>query len=535
MTETSGSGNNESQNQTVYFTSVSDSSGTYTIGINNGLHLPNWAYAQTPILSWNSPSSYVIGEGLEDMTVYASGLSGNDSVQFYNAYASWIKGVRFIGSGSNTPLQATNLVNCLIVNSYFFPDVAIDASYPPAIIPSDMTASLILNNMMMSESEPVEKYGGNSGNVVAYNFARDSFTLYPFNVSYDHHAFDGMELLEGNEYGSLIEDDTWGTHGLNTYFRNLATCYDNPYTTYSDSDSRGIQLGSYQRFMNFIGNALGTLSQCGTYSGGGNGDVYALLNTDSLSSSSMMRWGNVSVTTQTSDTPTNSGIRFVSSEVPTSLTGNAAPFENSVPLNDKLPCSFYFSSFSSSPCSIKMSGGTGFSWWKVCKTWTTFPTTCATTQTQPFPVAGPDQSGGSYVNGHGYDVPAAIAWEFLPVDTTYQHSYTISSSSWSNGTETLTFSSAMLPNTTHLMGPFQLGGVSSACTTGATFGGNSEILMTGSSSTTVQYALASNPGTCTGTMLFPDVRQFDERAYEADSTVQPTPPTALTGSAVPNP
>ncbi|MGA3343786.1 MAG: chitobiase/beta-hexosaminidase C-terminal domain-containing protein [Terracidiphilus sp.] len=41
--------------------------------------------------------------------------------------------------------------------------------------------------------------------------------------------------------------------------------------------------------------------------------------------------------------------------------------------------------------------------------------------------------------------------------------------------------------------------------------------MMDSSSTTVSYALASNPGVnCTGTMLFPDIRQFDEGMYQND-------------------
>ena len=124
------------------------------------------------------------------------------------------------------------------------------------------------------------------------------------------------------------------------------------------------------------------------------------------------------------------------------------------------------------------------------------------------------------------------------MDTTYQNSYTISSSSWANGTETLSFAGGVLPSaTTHLMGAFQLSGVSSPCMAGATFGANSEILMTGSSGTTVQYALAANPGvSCTGTMKFPDVRQFDERVYQADALAtksQPLPPSGVSGTASP--
>ncbi len=220
-----------------------------------------------------------------------------------------------------------------------------------------------------------------------------------------------------------------------------------------------------------------------------------------------MRWGNCDTFTGT--------CRFQSSEVPTSLSGNAAPFENSVPTNQNLPASFFMNSAIAQP-----NGGTGLSWWKVCTNWTTFPTVCAASQTPPFPTSGPDVSSGSYVNGHSYDIPAAVAFKDLPIDTSFQISYSITGSSWLSGTETLTVSG--LPNTLHLLGPFQISG--GACNTGS-----GEAYMTGSTSTTISYALASNPGSCSGaTFKFPDVRQFDERVYENDSSGDP-PPQAPTG------
>jgi hypothetical protein len=423
----------------------------------------------------------------------------------------------------------------LAFNNYFFPDPLIDSSYPPGIYRTYSSDVLILNNMFMSESAPIGAEGGNSGNVTAYNFARDSFTGYPFNMSYNHHAFDSFDLWEGNEFGMYTQDNTWGTSGLFTFFRNLGVCNDTPYASFSDPNYRSFQLDSFNRFMNVVGNAWGS-SFCTSYSGSGGYPIYQIGSTspsDSLAGNSLMRWGNC-------DVISSPHCRFVSSEVPTSMAGNAAPFSNPVPSSDNLPCSFYFS-VGSSPCSPRYSGGTGLSFWKVCKTWTTFPTSCGTTQTQPFPIAGPELTGGSYVNGFAYDVPAAIAWEYLPIDTTHQNSYTITGSSWSstcsNGSggtfscETLTISS--LPNVEHLMGAFQLSGVNSACVTGAFMtGANSEILMTGSSSTTVQYALTSNPGvSCTGTFKFPDIRQFDERVYMADggSSSGPPPPAPPTG------
>jgi hypothetical protein len=41
--------------------------------------------------------------------------------------------------------------------------------------------------------------------------------------------------------------------------------------------------------------------------------------------------------------------------------------------------------------------------------------------------------------------------------------------------------------------------------------------MTGSTATTISYALAADPGSCAGgTVKSPDIRQFDERVYLSD-------------------
>ena len=75
------------------------------------------------------------------------------------------------------------------------------------------------------------------------------------------------------------------------------------------------------------------------------------------------------------------------------------------------------------------------------------------------------------------------------------------------------------------MGGFQITGVA-ACNSAT----GDEFVMTSSTAATVSYALASNPGNCAGgTMKFPDVRQFDERVYQADSGGNSSinPPTSL--------
>jgi hypothetical protein len=535
MSEPPTSGNANSQYQIFVLTSVSNSGGTYTLRLNSPIYMPNWAYAQTPVLTWNSPSNNGLGVGIEDMTIHTASDTQNYTVQMQNTYASWVKGVRFVGSAEDDPLSVQGSKNALIFNNYCMATPSISNVYVGCLNSSSSSDTLLLNNIWTYGN--YEADGGIVGEVDAFNYNNWFFTAYYLSTIYDHHAYDSFRLEEGNEMGSMYGDDTWGTHGLYTMFRNYFPCYDVSYKSYQSPNQTSFSIGPFQRFHNAIGNAAGS-KECTSYSGSGlgsSGVIYRLVSSDPLTVSSFMRWGNVSTVTQSTDTPANSGIRFVTSEVPTSLSGNAAPLENSVPSNDNLPCSFFLAGYTSTgACSIKSSGGTGLSWWKVCRTWTTFPTSCATSQTQPFPIAGPDQSGGPYVNGYAYDNPAAIAWQNLPVDTAYQNSYTITGSSWSGGVETLTVSG--LPSgSVHIEGPFQTSGLNSACTSGATFGSNGEIQIIGSTSTTVQYALVSNPGvSCTGSFLFPDVRQFDESVYEADtsqvSSGSPTAPTGLTAT-----
>jgi hypothetical protein len=522
------------QEQAVLITnSVKNGNGTYTLTISPGLYMANWTTASGAEVTWNSSSNQVNGIGLEDMTIYSPTNSQNFIIEAQNSYASWLKGLRIIGSGASFSLKVTNSKNYVIVNNYCASQIALSSYH--ACYSVDCSSDVLVLNNIASNGIPTEYDGRNVGVVTAYNFGRDAFIPYAENEwSFDHHAFSSFDLYEGNESGGMTEDNIWGTHALNTYFRNYIIGYDAPYVGGS-INARGLVIDNYQRFENAIGNVIGSV-KITAYQGTGFNAAFQISTGDSQVASTLMRWGNVTNIQQSSDTPANSGVRFVSSEVPTSLSSLNTAWQNSVPSNDSLPCSFFLPTFTSTTCTAHPSGGTGLSWWKVCTTWTTFPTGCSATQTQPFPTAGPDVTNGPYVNGYAYDIPAAIAWRNLPVDTTYQNSYTITASSWSNGTETLTVSG--LPNYNcgdsapcDVLGAFQLSGVNSACTNGATFGNNSEILITNTSSTTVSYALASNPSvSCTGTMKFPDIRQFDERVYEDDpggTSDPPNPPSSV--------
>lgn len=511
-------GEDNIQDQQVLITNVSGS--TVTIA-SPGVYMPNWTSGNTPTIS--QASFQTNSDGIEDLTIYApSNVTQTYLVDVGTSNASWVKGVRFIGSGNNAPLGIQGSKNILLSNNYLFSDPAIDANFPPPIQTDTSSDFLILNNIM-ANSVPWEGNGGNAGGVYAYNFARDCFTAYMENITFDHTGFSSFDLFEGNQLGGILDDNTWGTHGLNTWFRGYHPGWDTPYV---NVHPRGMAIDAFQRFDNLVGNVVGS-QYITIYTGTGDNSAFRVNGgglTDTLTATSLMRWGNVSSVTQGTDTPANSGVRFVSSEVPTTLTGNAIPFENSVPGSNTLPCSFFLAGYTSTSCTAHPSGGTGLSFWKVCTAWTTFPTSCSTSQLQPFPFAGPDVTSGPYVSGHAYDNPASIAFQNLPIDTTYQVSYTITASSWSGGVETLTISG--LPNVTHLMGPFQI--TSGACSTLGLPNGEGYITgpASGSSTTQITYALASNPGACTGSFKFPDIRQFDERVYQLDSGGSAAPVTA---------
>jgi hypothetical protein len=518
----SGAGGQTSQEQFVTITSVTNNGGgSYTIGFSPGLYLPNWSTARTASMYWQ-PSSIGNGIGLEDMTIVFNGSGGQ--VQLLDSYASWVKGVRFIGA-TNGLYEIAYSKNALFVNNYLFGATPSSMSTVSQIGSARFASDNLLLNNIAEEGGFLEGQGSLTGDVYAYNYSKNVSTPYVQATDYQHDNWSSgvaFVLNEGNQVNSIIDDDTWGTGNLNTFFRNWVSCDEEPYV-YSGISGSGIAVDAYHRFDNAVGNVIGGTPQCNTYSSSSNGSAFRInyQNTDSLAGTTLLRWYNYDTI--------NGNTRCQSSEVPTSLSGNAVPFENAVPGSCSAPASFYMNSITSHP-----SGGTGLSWWKVCTNWTTFPTSCAGSTTEPFPSAGPDVKGGDYINGYAYDNPAHLAWRTLPIDTSYQKPYSITGSSWSGGIETLTVSG--LPGSNQAtMGPFQISGGACA-TSGAGTATGAEVQMTGSTTATVSYALASNPGTCTGTMLWPDVRQFDERVYQNDLSQSaqsgPGAPINLTGTLI---
>ncbi len=517
-------------------------SGNYCVTISPGLLMPNWSTSNTPIYNGINPSW---GDGLEGGTFDFTGSSGGDNALWTYSYASWMTGTRWIGGqGGTADIHTEDRLNCLMRDNYLFQRWTFSQGAQEIIVVDEDTYDLYLNNIF--QNGPITfSQAGAVGNVFAYNYARDGAasggsSQYQFanNMYVTHHPGDSFILAEGNQNGQEQTDSIHGSHNLNTYFRN-AYLGDPPYITTNQKD-KDIDAQGVSRFSNAIGNVIGDPNNVAyqvddrTSNPGNSSAIYELGNdnggtTDPVTRLSFYRWGNYDTITAAvrwcgnSSDPGWSTTCSSTSEVPTSIANSGAAFNQTVPSSTTLPPSFFL------PTTAHSNGGTGLNWWKVCTNWPT----CSTFTTQPFPPIGPDVTGGSIYGdyrfaggyaGHANNIPAYIAWSTLPIDTNYQHSTAITASSWSGGVETLTFSNAAFGGDAPI-GEFQISSGNCA----GTF-----MVTNVPSTTTLQYAVASNPGSCTSeNLLWPDVRQFGSTVYQNDSSGSgsgsnpPAAPTSL--------
>lgn len=537
-------------------------SGNYCITLSPGLLMPNWTIAQTPMANNVNPSW---GVGLEGGTDDMTGGSGYTYKVAYN-YASWLYGVRAIASESPSTSDFVHMqdaLNFLIANGYFFDRINLSTSGQEILVQNEDTLGLLINNVLQN-GPMLFAQAGTEGTVFAYNYGRDgdidsSQTPYVIanNIFVHHHPAQLLALLEGNQMGMFQDDSIHGSHALNTVFRNAFV--GDPPQTESSTQTKLIDPQGVSRFDNAIGNVIAdpvvTAYEQDAINWSDTASIYEIGNSnghtlDPLTLTAFYRWGNYD--------SISGGVRWcgnssdpgwgtycalnpstgTQSEVPTSLSGNAAPFDQFIPSNTTLPVSFFLG-----VSGAHSNGGTGLGWWKVCTNWTTFPTSCGTYQTPPFPPIGPDVSGGNMFGdnssstpfqlrrsisyaGHAYNIPAALAYYNAPIDPNYQASYGITASSWSGGVETITLSGF----TAGPLGEFQIVG-------GVCAGTYFVLNTTGGNAT---FALASaptgDPNACTtGTFKWPDIRQWSTAIYQNDPAgAQASPPSCTpTGGVVP--
>lgn len=357
------------------------------VTISPGLYMPNWRPAQSP-KAWGA-NTYIKMSGIEDMSLDHTASNAQSGIVLFNAYNCWVKGVRSVQADRNH-VWGWETAAGIVRDSYFYGTKnAKSQSYGVELYhASDM---LVENNIFQHIVAPLMVAGSASGSVYGYNYAIDDYycpeqgncgvTL--MGQAWLHAGGQDNILFEGNDGPAWFSDDIHGTHHFVTAFRNRYSGFE----TGRLYQTQPVIIKAFGRYINLVGNVLGTASYHTTYQCGpttcSNADhtIYELgtgssAPSDSLVGTTLMRWGNYDVV--------NNAVRFMSGEVPSGLSLYANP----VPQSQTLPVSFYLSARPST-------------WWATL--W----------GTTPWPPIGPDVTSGNLANvgGHANKIPARLCYE----------------------------------------------------------------------------------------------------------------------------
>jgi hypothetical protein len=372
-----GQRSNRQQQQLVTVTAINGTQVT----ISPGLYMPNWRSSQNPGAFW--ATSPIFNSGIEDVSLDHTATSGEQAgVGIFNCSGCWVKGIRSINS-AREHVWIYDSLRVVVRDSYFYGTKnSVSQSYGVEAFPS--SDALIENNIFQRITAPLMINASCSGCVLSYNFSINDFYSGSVNwlMQAVHLHAGGLDnvLIEGNVGAGVYGDLFHGTHHFITIFRNRY----NGFEVGKTDQTSPLPLWPYSRFFNIVGNVLGdTRRPHTTYqttpSGGstnvsiysfGTGTVTCCQGGDNNVLTTVMRWGNYDTL--------NGAVRFVTSEVPSTLSGAQAAFSNPVPAQ-VLPASMYLPGKPN--------------WWPSSKAW---------------PPIGPDVTGGNIANvgGHAYTIPA---------------------------------------------------------------------------------------------------------------------------------
>jgi len=371
---------NRAQQQFVQVIAINENQ----VAISPGIYMPNWRASQQPqVWWWGDTSVTAVMDGVENLTLDHTNAPETSGIAFHNAYKGWVKNVKSINANRNH-VWIQQAARIEVRDSYFYGTKnAATQSYG---VESFMTSDdLVVNNIFQHVTSPI-MVGPNSGSVFAYNFMADMAysiaTWMMAGIDASHDAGTGMNLFEGNVGNQFWMDLYHGTGNLATLFRNQLMGTE-PNKTQGNTEV--INIWGYNRFVNIVGNVLGTsgyhkvyedsLTPSGT-TGNPERSIYLLgytgvlelissgLPYDPLVVNGLLRWGNYDyVTNQT---------RWNPAEIPA---------DTPVPSDHTLPSSLFLSSRPS--------------WWG----------------TMPWPAIGPDVAGGQDPAGYAYKIPAQVCYD----------------------------------------------------------------------------------------------------------------------------
>lgn len=401
-----GAGNEDTnRGQWEETTATAVNTGTGVVTIADPLIWPNWSSGQTPRVWIQQP---IVDVGVENMAIDDSSNGSNDIIAFDGAYQWWVSGVKFTNWG-RWGIETIQCQHGMVQNNYFAHSTGVD-SYGVRF--EGAGHNLVQNNIFQQTLAPVVFDGPSSGDVIGYNFAIDQNYQADFmKAAFFEHAVNAFELYEGNVADAQSNDGDHGDASMITRFRNFFTGWDScangqcGSNTFKDAATNSFQDFYGSRYQNNVANVNGTPTFHTTYintSGGPewNASVEVIgaqnndgIPADPLVASTSLHWAEYDSVTaavrfcgsllDTGWSTTCGGI----SQIPTALGAflNSLPTKGDLAVGQaSLPASFYLSSKPS--------------WFG----------------TLPFPLIGPDVSGGNVgqctgtlnASGHYAGMPA---------------------------------------------------------------------------------------------------------------------------------
>jgi hypothetical protein len=389
---------NRGQQQMVKITGISGN----TVTTSTPILMPNWRADRSPLAHFYP--TYISRSGVEDLSFDWTNSNAQSGIALFNAGECWVRGVRSItlanpNAGGRNHVWIRGSAFITVRDSYFYGSMrALSTSYGIEWYDGSSN-SLIENNFFQHESAPFVFNGGGAGSVVAYNYAIDNYWLVSTTsiagMTWMHGTSGDMILHEGNVGQGWWADDIHGTHFFDTLFRNYYEGSE-PADSKRTDQRMPVSFRAYSRYMNVIGNALGTPGVQNTYQCAftsappscpgtivfelGQPNNLPIVNSgDAKVATTLMRWGNY-------DTVSGAA-KWNSTEVPSGI----GLYANAVPASQTLPSSFYLS---------------GKPAWFGSMAW---------------PAIGPDVSNGtvSGLGGHVNIVPAQSCYSTSPIDSSY--------------------------------------------------------------------------------------------------------------------
>lgn len=235
------------------------------VNLSIPLSMPNYASAAVPSVGQTQSIAYI---GLENIIVKDPTSAMSVGISFQNCYACWItnSGVTDANSHITWGINCLGCVNSQITGNYVF---GISGNANPYGIRCMMCSyNRIDNNIIQQVGTPFSFDGSSMGDVIAYNYVPNATFNPTSNVlqsAFNSHAFNAMDLYEGNVATQEDNDGIHGTAFSQANFRNIYTGWfsqpSNPITAFTNARNDA----SFDRYMSDVAGLYGSSIYHTTY------------------------------------------------------------------------------------------------------------------------------------------------------------------------------------------------------------------------------------------------------------------------------